>query len=346
MICVRIFDHKSHEEQLGTLLGKGGEGEVYALVRRQDVAIKLYHDEVLLAHRDRLQAKIEAQIQLYPTLKHLPLAWPRLSVFDAQQRWIGYGMSRAQGVPIRSLAHPALQKKNFPLLQRTHICNYLIQLLKVIHELHQHGVVLGDINLGNMLLDPADTTGLWLIDCDSMQITDTKGKRYPCLVGTPEFSAPEHQDKPFAQVVRTPYSDAYSLTILIFQCFMLGRHPFDQIGGEGPVQNMRSGHFPYGKTGIRPGSSGGIPPGPWYLMWSWLSYKLKDAFFTTFRAGSQNPEQRTSLPVWIKYLEEYQYAISSPRFGLVDDLRPAAPKPSHGDQQLSVLGATSSVSQC
>lgn len=327
MSSLHVYDLKGHAEQLGTLLGKGGEGEVYNLGRRNDVAVKLYHDEVLQQHRDRLQAKIEAQISLHPKLKHLPLAWPRLSVFDAERRWIGYGMNRAEGVSIRNLAHPVQQKKYFPQLTRTDICSYLIRLLKIIHELHQQGVVLGDINLGNLLVDPADTKGIWLIDCDSMQITDTQGKRHPCLVGTPEFSAPEHQNQPFAQVVRTPASDAYSISILIFQCFMLGRHPFDQIDGEGPVQNMRIGHFPYGKTGIRPGSSGGIPPGPWYLLWSWLSFKLKDGFCTTFREGSQNPDQRTSLLLWIKKLEEYQFAISNPHFQLVNELRPAVAKP-------------------
>lgn len=321
-----VFDVNGNEQALSTLLGNGGEGQVYTLAQRPDIAVKLYHPEILAAHRSALQAKIEVQMVLYARLKHLPLAWPRLSVFDQRQQWIGYAMSRAQGVPIRNMAHPVLQKKNFPDLGRSQICAWLIRLLQVVDELHRHGVVLGDVNLGNILLELGTPDGLWLIDCDSMQITTTDGRRYPCLVGTAEFSAPEHQNKPFAHVVRTPHSDAYSLAILLFQCFMLGRHPFDQIDGDAPVQNMQRGHFPYGKRGIRPGSSGGIPPGPWYLMWSWLSYKLKDGFCVTFRDGSHMPDKRTGLAQWIKWLQEYQYAIANPKYGLVDALRPAQPK--------------------
>lgn len=321
-----VYDINGQAQAIGELLGSGGEGSVFSLLNKPNLAVKRYHGDVLEKHRARLEAKVEAQIAMYSAVKHLPLAWPRLSIYDSKGQWVGYAMSRASGSPMRYLAHPALQKKHFPAVGRRQIANWLIRLLSVIFELHQQNVILGDINLNNILLEPNSSEGLWLIDCDSMQVTTKDGTHYPCLVGTAEFTAPEHQNQNFEKTLRTSQSDLYSLAILMFQCFMLGRHPFDQIDGALPAENMRRGHFPYGKNGIRPGSSGGIPVGPWYLMWSWLSYGLKDCFCRTFREGSHDPAQRPDIHQWLNWLEKYRFAIGKPEYGLVDTLRPAHEK--------------------
>lgn len=345
-----VFDALGKEQVLGNLLGKGGEGEVFALQSRPEVAVKLYHQELLQRRKGELREKIEAQIELYPALKHLPLAWPRISVFDSAGQWIGYAMGRAKGVPLRKMAHPALQKQVFPKLGRCEIATRLIRLLEVVQTLHRHGVMLGDVNLGNVLVVPENPAEVWLIDCDSMQVKAANGQHFPCPVGTPEFSAPEHQPgrggASFVEVIRTPESDTYSLAILMFQCFMLGRHPFDQVDGKSPAHNMLKGDFPYGRNGIRPGTSGSIPAGPWYVIWSWLSFNLKNNFCTTFCEGGADPSLRTPIADWIKCLKQYQYAINNPEYGgLVDELRPSFAKPSKGVDGISVPAVSVSRSR-
>lgn len=64
------------------------------------------------------------------------------------------------------------------------------------------------------------------------------------------------------------------------------------MGGDAPERNMKKGHFPYGKNGIRPGSDGSVPQGPWYSQWSWLSYNLKDAFIQTFVEGRASSRKK------------------------------------------------------
>ena len=63
---------------------------------------------------------------------------------------------------------------------------------------------------------------------------------------------PEHQSMDFANIVRTPESDLFSLAILIFRCFMATRHPYDSVGAGALDENLRNGHFPYGHGGAAP----------------------------------------------------------------------------------------------
>ena len=85
---------------------------------------------------------------------------------------------------------------------------------------------------------------------------------------------------------------------------MLGRHPYDSVGGENPVSNIKKGYFPYGKDG------GGIPVGKWYNVWSHLSFKIKDAMIDTFKDGTNDPSKRTPLKIWEEFLTIYKKEIA------------------------------------
>ena len=143
----RVFDAGNRGQRLGAELGRGGEGSVHALVDRPDLAVKLYALEKLHARGPELRRKVEAQIALWPALQHQPLAWPRLSVFDADEQWIGYAMRRGAGQPLRKLAHPSLSAKYFPGLTRRFITGSLLELLACVQTLHGQGIHLGDVNL-------------------------------------------------------------------------------------------------------------------------------------------------------------------------------------------------------
>ena len=193
-------------------------------------------------------------------------------------------MTRADGVPLSKLAHPMLCRQHVPDLNRVHIVRFLVAIIKTLGQLHGAGVCLGDINLNNFLYDHATGT-VTLIDCDSYQV-EVKGHMYPCLVGAVDMIPPEHHGVNLGNVRRTPESDLFSLSILIFRCLMLGRHPYDFVGGDTVVENLRGGHFPYGTGGAAPGREGAIPAGPWYLIWSHLSFELKSLLIRTLREGA------------------------------------------------------------
>lgn len=300
---MQVFDNAGKAQAIGDEIARGGEGAVHALSARPSVVVKLYHPELLKQRGTALSEKVEAMAQLRDRFDAPALAWPAISVYDEHGSWRGYAMRRAGGVPLTKLAHPMLYHKHAANLDRNHVVRFLVALIKNLGRLHGAGVCLGDINLNNFLYD--HTTGtVTLIDCDSYQV-EAQGRVFPCAVGAPDMTPPEHHGVSFSQVRRTPESDLFSLAILIFRCLMLGRHPYDFVGGGTVVENLRQGHFPYGTGGAAPGREGAIPAGPWYLIWSHLSFELKSLLIRTLREGAADPAMRGRPSEWLIALEKY-----------------------------------------
>ena len=139
------------------------------------------------------------------------------------------------------LAHAMLYKKYFPNLDRVRIVEYLISFLHEVRKLHKKKIFIGDYNLQNILLDP-QSSKVTLIDCDSYQIR-VGNERFPCAVGSADMTPKEHQNKNFKDVVRNVESELFSIAIILFKALMLGRHPYDVVGGEDPVKNLCKGGF-------------------------------------------------------------------------------------------------------
>lgn len=297
MSSTTVLDRTGTAKVLGPLLARGGEGEVFALSDRAEVLVKCYHPEVLDKRGPQLQAKTEAMIELAAQFRACAVSWPTANVYNPQRRWIGYAMRRASGVPVARLAHAVLYQKSFPQLDRVRIVGYLRNLLRAVDQLHRMGVRVGDYNFNNILCDTSSER-VTLIDCDSYQL-EHNGKVYPCPVGSPDMTPREHHGQAFERVYRTPQSECFSVAIVMFKCLMLGRHPYDIVGGEDPVSNLKSGRFAYGRGNT------GVPQGPWYNIWSHMPHRLKDMFITTFTHGATDIAQRPTLAEWDETLELY-----------------------------------------
>ena len=298
---------------------QGGEAAVHAVPRFPGVVVKLYHPQVLQKRSDTLRAKIEAMSsdpKLARLKQHPGLAWPRFSVFDECGQWRGYAMRKANGVRMNVLAHAMAYREQFPNLDRPSVVAYLLNLLGTLQELHTAGVMVGDYNLANFLCDP-DSNVVTLIDCDSWQV-NAAGKTFRCPVAAPDMLAPELQGKELGKISRTLESECFSLAILLFKALMLGRHPYDVVGGAGPVENIRKGYFPYGQGG------GGIPKGPWFNIWSHLPFKLKEQLIRTFKEGAPDASARTSVMEWIDVLNLYQRELGKGWHDI--QIKPALPK--------------------
>lgn len=297
-MTLSIFDGLGKSQTLDQRLARGGEGEIYPLLHKPDILVKCYYDHVLEKNQRTLQAKVQAMHSLRHALQGRPFSWPAISVFDQNKAWKGYAMPRVQGHTLRVLAHALAYKKYAPTLNRLDIVKVLISLLDNVEYLHQQGIMIGDYNLSNFMWNSADFS-VSFIDCDSYQIQIGQ-QCYPCLVGSPDLTAPEHHGKPFQDIQRTPASEYFSVAIVLFMCLMLGRHPYDMVGGEDPVQNLRSGKFAYGQ------GNHGIPKGNWYNIWSHMPYRLKSLFIQTFTEGTHNPSKRATTSEWINALKIYQ----------------------------------------
>ena len=89
--------------------------------------------------------------------------------------------------------------------------------------MHEAGIVVGDVNQGNLLVD--ETMRVRFIDCDSFQI-QSGDDTFLCPVGTPHFTPPELQGKKLRETPRTPDHDRFGLAVLMFHLMFVGRHPF------------------------------------------------------------------------------------------------------------------------
>jgi DNA-binding helix-hairpin-helix protein with protein kinase domain len=293
----QIFDIAGQPKNIGSLIASGGEGSVYLLTDKPGILIKVYHNEKLAKNRKEYQDKIDAMISVKNELEKTDVCWPLLSVYNSSKKWVGYAMKQGIGSPMRYLAHGIAYKKHFPNLNRVGILKFLLSFITTIMELHSKNILIGDYNLLNFLCNNTDYK-VKMIDCDSYQVT-IGNKFFPCPVGSPDLTPIEHHNKDFKKLKRSLESERFSLAIILFECLMLGRHPYDIVGGDDPVTNLRNAHFPYGR------GSTGIPIGPWYNIWSHMPYRIKNLFIQNFTEGVNDPGKRSDISIWYQEISTY-----------------------------------------
>ncbi len=202
-------------------IGKGGEGYVYELANNPAQVLKVYFEELSLAKIAKLQLMVlmaNPQIDAYS-------AWPKDIVKDQQGKYCGFVMRKLSGyVPLHNLFSPMDRKRMFPDKGYNFLVHVARNLATAFYTLHAAGLVVGDINEGNILVNAQGMVAF--IDCDSFQVKD--GSHYHlCEVGVPRYTPPELLvNTSFETVVRTINTDSFSMVILIFQLLFLGRHPY------------------------------------------------------------------------------------------------------------------------
>lgn len=310
----QVFDLNGVQQDLAEPLARGGEGTVHPLRARPEVVVKLYHPHVL-AQCAELGTKIATMRVMSEFVRDEGFAWPRVDVFDAQRRWLGYGMRRVAGLSFQNLCQPALVRERLPHWDRRHLVRVARDFIEKLDALHKRGIIVGDINPGNFLVDP-DTCAVRFIDCDSYQVRN--GQLFLCRVAIPDFMAPEIVDS-FGSTERTVEHELFSVAVMLFKLLMFGLHPYSHRNGSDPISNLRKGMSPLGR-----GAQCLFPVGPWYTIWSHLPYKLKSLFIRTFRDGYREPAQRASLGEWRAELGSYAYQLDNGIQSL--ELFPATPK--------------------
>jgi DNA-binding helix-hairpin-helix protein with protein kinase domain len=307
---------------LGEALGDGGEGTVYRLNGHPPLAIKIFLPSQDLESKI---SKLKAQLKIKEQIRSKYVNWPKQLVCNLDNAPVGYLMKRVENAfPMSRLAHAMLWRDYFPATNRGEIASALSTLCRIIEDLHRCTIVVGDLNLENILIS-RDLTEVHLIDTDSMQFS-SEGKTFRSAVGRADFTPPEFQGVKFDEVDRNIESDLFSLGIVIFQALMLGQHPYSVIGGSSVVQNIKSGYFPYGPKGVRPGFQGAVPRGNWYNLWSHLTGKMKGLFIRCFDRdkGAFNPTQRPSLSEWRSGLDGFAHEVRIGRS--IGDMKPLAAK--------------------
>lgn len=215
-----LLDSRHHPVLCGDKLGEGGEGAVFALKGDPLRVVKRYHR----ALDARQAAKLQAAVRLRSPALESVCAWPLDLLRDSRGQLFGFLMPRVEAFrELHMLYSPSDRRQHFEHAGYDFLVQAARNLAAAVGRIHEHGLVIGDLNPRNVLVNQRALVRL--IDCDSMQLT-ADGVSHRCLVGTSHLTPPELQGVDFASIDRTAMHDAFALAVLLFHLLMMGRHPY------------------------------------------------------------------------------------------------------------------------
>ncbi len=298
----RAYARTGRPVELGEELSRGGEAVIYRVKNAQEVLAKIYQPGKGPG-ADKLEYMV-ANPPANPTVAqgHRSIAWPSDLLYDAQRLLVGFTMPRApDSVPILHVSSPKMRRQTFPGFSWKYLHGTARNLASAVDAVHAGSYVIGDINESNIMV--SNTALVTLIDTDSFQVRTPKGV-HRCLVGKPEYTAPELQAiKSYAEVVRTREHDEFGLAVIIFQLLMEGRHPFQSRWlprGDPPSQSEKisRGLYPYARN-----PAPEIAPAPGTPPLTNLHPAVAELFQRCFEEGSGNPALRPSAGEWKRALD-------------------------------------------
>ncbi len=202
------------------LIGKGGEGEVYAIKGLSGLAVKIYNTDLRAKREDKVRAMVGEGLAVKTDL----VAYPAEVVTDLHGNFLGFVMRFVSGYrPLHELYSPKSRQRHFPKADYRFVVHAAINVARAVGKVHQTGCIIGDLNHSGVLV--AQDATVALIDADSFQFS-LNGKAYPCVVGVPDFTPPELHGKSLASVQRTAEHDNFGLAVAIFHLLFMGRHPY------------------------------------------------------------------------------------------------------------------------
>ena len=285
---------------LGKPLGRGGEGDVYALADCADLAVKVYKETL----RRSREAKVRAMVESHLADKTTLVAFPSAVATDGSGAFAGFAMRLVSGYrPIHELYSPKSRKIQFPKADYRFLVQVAQNVARAVATVHQAGCVIGDFNHSGVLV--ASNATVALIDADSFQF-ELNGRSYPCVVGTEDFTPPELHGKNLAQVERTRTHDNFGLAVAIFQLLAMGKHPYmgRYSGGDLSLGQAIAQHrFAYSTA--RQSTTKTTPP-PAAIQLGDLPRPVALAFEAAF---GLDPTARPDPATWIQLLEELKASL-------------------------------------
>ena len=284
--------------RIGRLIGSGGEGSVYEHRSDPGMVIKVLHPQHATPER---AAKLQA-MRNNPPQNAQALSWPNAVEYDANG--LRYQMPKASkgtGTAYRFIS--ANERRQLPQHQQAYEYRTTIgvRIAEAFRGLHAIGVRIGDVNPSNILVR-ADGS-VMLIDCDSFQIPSRPGHQpYPCVVGSPEYTAPEIDD--FQRQFRSQDSDNFALAVLLYQLLGDGSHPYRGIDASahdavsGIRERIKGHRFAHNPQGGR-----WRPVRGQMQSWRRMPEPVRNAFQQAFSPMASHLG-RPSADAWARILEE------------------------------------------
>ena len=306
--------------RLGGRLAVGSGGTIYDL--GDGTVAKIYHSSKLtVGRRDKLARMVAEPMECEG------VCWPQELLRDEAGNFVGCRMQRARGVELRQilLSRAALEAV-FPCWKKEDMVQLTITILEKLSALHEKRVLLGDLDLHNILV--ASPTEVWFVGCDNCQIGGC-----PSSGETVSFTAPELQGRDLGAVLRTRGNEMFGVATLLFLLMLPGSFPY---GGEEDDmgQAIRAMDFSY-PCAKYPAER--VPEGDGRLQWSHLPHYLKELFCETFRRDGQHSGEQTRYGCW-RWLEAFRYYRSLLQSGKLTDPQSALIFPARGKRAPKEMG--------
>lgn len=280
----------------------GGEGRVFDIAGLPRKVAKIYHAGKV---DDELADKLRVMLAFPPrdpmrAGNQISIAWPEALLFVPGSGFAGYLMPRvSHSGGLFEFYNPQMRSRKHTAVTRRDLHRVGRNLCAALAGIHAGPYVVGDMNEGNVLVNPQAMVAL--VDTDSFQVRDPVTRRvFRCRVGKGEFTPPELQGADLRRVDRHPFHDLFGLGVLLFLLLMEGSHPFMGISRTAlsvssglPVhfQNIVDGNFPYDPD------SDYVPP-PAAPPFEVLHPELQRLFMRCFVTGHDFPERRPTAREW------------------------------------------------
>lgn len=295
-----LFTADGRALALDRRVGKGGEGEVYALANSSDTLVKFYTLADLASREAKVKRMIAAGLAKNSPLISFPLG----VVHDKAGKFAGFTMKAVvEHQPLHELYSPGARKASFPRADYRFLVRSAANISRAVASAHAAECVIGDINHSGILISDKATAAL--IDADSFQVSDGAVRHF-CKVGVPEYTPPELQGQKLDGLTRTPNHDAFGLAVVVFQLLWMGRHPYSGrylSKGEMPIEKAITEHrFAYSKARLV-----GMEAPPAVPPLSDFPPQIGAAFEAAF--GPAGGRSRPTPKQWISLLEELEQVL-------------------------------------
>jgi len=212
------IDGRSHT--LGRRIGKGGEGEVFAIDNQPESAVKIYKEDLRANREPKVRAMVVDALAGSTKL----VAFPAAIATDARGGFIGFLMRLVSGYrPVHELYSPKSRKLHYPKADYRFLIRAALNIANAVVKVHQSGCVIGDFNHSGVLVSQDATVSL--IDADSFQYS-RQGTLFRCVVGVPDFTPPELHGADLSRIPRTQAHDNFGLAVAVFHLLAMGKHPY------------------------------------------------------------------------------------------------------------------------
>ncbi len=286
-----VYSADGKPVELGSVLGRGGEGAVHLRLGDESQACKVYTKPPTDQRTAKLTWMVN-RLHAHPDLAQW-CTWPQELLFDDQHQCVGFAMQRLKELrPIHEVYQPEQRKTVLPTAGWDFLVRVATNCARMFETLHKYDVIVGDVNERNIFVD-ADAT-VHLVDCDSFQIRDGE-QFFGTGVGVVDYTPPEMQGVDFRLVPRTVEHDRFGLAVIAFKLLLMGRHPFSG-GASGDLHHAiatKDWDYPQLAQRLRH-----------LLPWSVVGPPVRAAFIAAF-----TEDQRPSAALWIERLAAFEAGL-------------------------------------